>query len=116
MTVLYGRRFFPFYAFNLLAGVTDEGEFKMYGYDAVGSFDSLEYAANGSGKELITPILDSILKHPENVPDLETGKKLALTAMNCCANRDIYTGDKMELVTIFTDGTSKSEEFELRKD
>lgn len=112
---LYSKRFFPYYAFVLLAGINSKGELKMYGYDAVGSHESLNYAAQGSGKELIAPILDSLLKNQDNLPDVETGKRLALSAMNSCANRDIYTGDKMSLVTIFPDRIV-TEEFDLRKD
>lgn len=115
-TTLYGRRFFPYYAFNVLAGVTDDGQLKLYGYDAIGSFDTLEYAANGSGKEIISPILDSVLKYPENLPDLQTGEKLALTAMNSCANRDIYTGDTMDMIVLFPDGKIQEKNFDLRKD
>lgn len=115
-TLLYGRRFFPYYAFNILAGVNDQGEFKLYGYDAVGSFDSLDYVSNGSGKELILPILDSLLKNGYSHLDLPTGESLAKTAMNCCCNRDIYTGDKMDLVIIYKNGTYETKQFDLRKD
>ena len=115
-TALYGRRFFPYYAFNILAGVNDQGEFKLYGYDAVGSFDSLDYASNGSGKELILPILDSLLKNGYSNLDLTTGESLAKTAMNSCCNRDIYTGDKMDLVIIYKNGTYETKQFDLRKD
>lgn len=115
-TTLYSRRFFPYYTFNLLSGVNDNGEFKMYGYDAIGSFDSVEYASNGSGKELILPILDSILKYPDSKPDLETGEKLLLTAANSCANRDIYTGDKLDVVILFKDGRFETKQYDLRKD
>ena len=115
-TTLYGRRFFPYYTFNILAGVNNNGEFKLYGYDAVGSFDSLDYVANGSGKEQILPILDSLLKHGYDHVDAAVGESLAKTAMNCCSNRDIYTGDKMDLVILYRDGTFESKQFELRKD
>ena len=56
---LYGRRFMPFYAFNLLCGLTKEGSGTVYGYDAIGSFDSLTYGIQGSGTEMGAPLLDN---------------------------------------------------------
>ena len=112
---LYGKRFFPYYTFNVLAGVNDKGEFKMYGYDAIGSYDCLDYGANGSGKELVIPVLDSVLKYGKK-PDLETGKRLAKSAMSGCSNRDIYTGDNLHMVIIKTDGSYIEETYPLRDD
>lgn len=40
---LYMKRFFPFYTFNALAGLDENGNGMIYGYDAVGSFDKLPY-------------------------------------------------------------------------
>lgn len=113
---LYSRRFFPYYTFNLLGGVNNLGQFSLYGYDAVGSFDKIEYGANGSGRELIVPIMDSLLKNPESKPNIEKGYNLALTAMNSCANRDIYTGDYIDLVIIYPDGRVETKKEELRHD
>jgi len=115
-TLLYYKRFFPYYAFNVLAGVNSKGDLKLYGYDAIGSFDTLEYASQGSGKEIVMPILDSLLKDNQPKPDLEKGYRLALTAMNSCSNRDIYTGDSMDIVIIHKDGKIETKKSELRKD
>ena len=46
---LYGRRFMPFYAFNLLCGLDKTGKGIVFGYDAVGSYDALTYGVQGSG-------------------------------------------------------------------
>jgi 20S proteasome subunit beta 6 len=48
---LYGRRFMPFYAFNLLAGLdATTGEGIIYGYDAIGSYQPVNYGCLGSGR------------------------------------------------------------------
>ena len=59
---LYGRRFFPFYAFNALAGLDSKGAGVVYGYDAIGSYDKVVYGGQGSGSELIFPVLDKSFK------------------------------------------------------
>jgi len=56
---LYGRRFMPYYAFNLLCGLDTKGEGCVFGYDAVGSYDKLTYGVQGSGSQLGAPILDN---------------------------------------------------------
>ena len=102
---LYGRRFMPFYAFNLLCGLDANGEGCVYGYDAVGSYDKLTYGIQGSGNSLGSPILDNqFVGHNFKVKILptdqqeteDTGKDI----INSIAERDIYTGDNVEIVFV----------------
>ena len=111
---LYSRRFFPYYAFNLLCGQDDDGEFYCFHYDAVGSFEKLKYGAEGSGATLITPVLDNVLKRNKDL-NVEQAKKLVLETMNGTSCRDIYTGDKLEVITMTKTSVTK-EEFPLRND
>jgi 20S proteasome subunit beta 6 len=112
---LYGRRFFPYYAFNLLAGMKDNGEFTCYGYDAVGSFDEAPYGAQGSGNELITPVLDNIINRNPDLSE-QDAIKLVLETMNGCSCRDIFTGDKVEILVLHSSGRITVEEQPLRRD
>jgi 20S proteasome subunit beta 6 len=58
---LYSRRFFPYYAFCLIAGLDEEGKGAVYGYDAVGSYKRDDYGAMGSGQNFVVPILDNLV-------------------------------------------------------
>jgi 20S proteasome alpha/beta subunit len=46
----------------------------------------------------------------------QEAKQLVLETMNWTANRDIHTGDKVEIVTLRRDGRFTREEFPLRED
>ena len=45
---LYSRRFFPYYTFNLLAGLDENDNGVVFGYDAIGSYDKMQYGVQGS--------------------------------------------------------------------
>ena len=91
---LYMRRFFPFYAFNLLCGQKHDGNFAVYGYDAIGSYDEMSYGSQGSGVQLIAPVLDNVVKRAKLNNTQVTKQeaiKLIEEVMTGVSNRDIYT-------------------------
>ena len=62
--LLYSRRFFPLYVYNIVIGCEKDpqtGKYKglVYGYDPVGSYDSQPYGALGTAGPLLQPLLDN---------------------------------------------------------
>ena len=117
---LYGKRFFPYYAFNVLGGVNEKGEGFVFGYDAVGNFEAVKWTANGSGQQLMMPLLDNqVGKHSQLKPgpDMTAEQMIALIkeAFTCAGERDIYTGDQVEIHLITKEGIKK-EIFSLKDD
>lgn len=122
---LYYKRFFPYYSFNVLGGLDNEGKGCVYTYDAVGSYERVGYSSQGSGSTLIMPFLDNQLKSPsplllpaqDAVTPLSEAEAVDLvkTCFASATERDIYTGDKLEIVVLNKGGIHR-EYMELRKD
>lgn len=121
MTILYGHRFFPYYTFTLIGGVDESGRGAVYSFDPVGSFEREQYRAGGSAAALIQPFLDSQIGRknqsaPSDAPiTVEFAIKVAKDAFTSAAERDIYTGDNVQIWIINKEGC-KFEVFPLRRD
>merc|ERR1711920_699154 len=119
-TVLYQKRFFPYYTFNVLAGVDDAGEGAVYHYDAIGSFERVPYTTSGSGSSLVMSVLDcQIQKGNQTIETPALGKDkivdLAKDVMSSVGERDIHTGDAGEIFLVTPAGVNM-EPFDLKKD
>ncbi|CAD5171492.1 proteasome subunit beta type-1-like [Musa acuminata AAA Group] len=122
---LYYKRFFPYFTFNILGGLDSDGKGCVFTYDAVGSYERVGYSAQGTGAGLIIPVLDNQLKSPSPLllpakdavtPLLEMeAVDLVKDVFASATERDIYTGDKVEILVINASGI-RQELMELRKD
>eukprot|EP00003_Mantamonas_plastica_P028950 TRINITY_DN6775_c0_g1_i1.p1 TRINITY_DN6775_c0_g1~~TRINITY_DN6775_c0_g1_i1.p1 ORF type:complete len:256 (+),score=93.92 TRINITY_DN6775_c0_g1_i1:201-968(+) len=118
--ILYQRRFFPYYTFNVLAGLDEEGKGAVYNYDAVGSFQRVGYTVSGTGQNLIQPMLDNQInqQHQKIKSDpltMDETIDLIKDVFSTAGERDIYTGDTVEIFVITKDGV-EMQEFALKED
>lgn len=117
---LYYKRFFPYYTFNVLGGLDEEGRGAVYGYDAIGSFERIPYGVTGSASALITSVLDNQIEYKtagkmKRELTLDEMIDLVKDAYTSAGERDIYTGDSVQMAIITKEGV-KVETFALKKD
>ncbi|XP_069786917.1 proteasome subunit beta type-1 [Narcine bancroftii] len=120
-TILYSRRFFPYYVYNIIGGLDEEGKGAVYSFDPVGSYQRNAYIAGGSASAMLQPLLDNQIgyKNMESVEQLpltvEKATQLVKDVFISAAERDVYTGDCLKICTITKDGI-REESLPLRKD
>lgn len=120
--ILYSRRFFPFYTFNVLGGLDDKGEGCVFAYDAIGSFERNTCSVSGTGKSLIQPVLDNQITENNQLTrrgqplDVDGAFDLLKDAFASAGERDIYTGDTVEAYIMTPKDGIRLVTFELKKD
>lgn len=93
----------------LLAGKDDKG-FHLYNIGIDGSLSEMEdYVCDGSGMMFATGVLESSYKKNMSIDE---GVKLAVQALNAALQRDIATGNGIDILAITKDGVN----FVLRKE
>merc|ERR1712170_132192 len=121
--MLYYKRFFPYYTFNVLAGLNEQNEGIVYGYDAIGSTEEKQYGQTGSGMSMISPTLDYAINrnHDQSFKNhkpeltLVKAKNLIKMCLNGVTERDIETGDDLQIF-ILTPDKIEIESFKMRQD
>jgi len=95
---------------GFLLGGKDEKGFHLYNIGIDGSLSKMEdYVCDGSGMMFATGVLEANYKKNMSVDD---GVKLAVQVLNAAMQRDIATGNGIDILTITKEGV----QFVLRKE
>ncbi|CCO34800.1 20S proteasome subunit beta 6 [Rhizoctonia solani AG-1 IB] len=69
-TMLYAQRFFPYYVYNILSGIEEDGTGAVYSFDPVGSYEREACRAAGAAQSLVQPFLDNQASLSNPIPVL----------------------------------------------
>ncbi|EEH37945.1 proteasome component C5 [Paracoccidioides lutzii Pb01] len=122
-TILYSKRFFPYYVHAILGGIDEDGKGALYSYDPVGSYEREYCRAAGAAASLIMPFLDNQVnfknqyvagtgegnaldkqpREPQPQP-AEDALQLVNDAFTSAVERHIEVGDGLQIMLITKDG------------
>lgn len=129
--LMYERRFFPYYLSNIVVGIDSQGKGCVYSYDPIGHCERAVCRAGGSSGALLQPLLDNqvLLKNQpkadgKNVTVEEALKELtvekAIELIKDCftsaAERDIKTGDDIDITILIAGQEPRIEKHHTRRD
>lgn len=123
LNILYSRReSLIYYVFSILVGKNEEGIPTLYSFDPIGSYEEVMCRCYGSAAPMIQPLLDSIIMktNQENVVprqlDREEGIELVKKAFYSAVERDVNTGDFLQIFVYTKDSGTISDIVALRQD
>ena len=99
---------------HFIVGGVDSSGFHLYDLSPDGSIVEVDdYISSGSGSVMVFGVLETLYKKGLSV---EEGVKLAAKGINAAVQRDIASGNGIDIVTITKDGVKKvfSKEFDLK--
>ena len=120
-TILYQKRFFPYYVTAILGGLDEEGKGSLFSYDPVGSYEREQCRAAGAAASLIMPFLDNQVnfknqympgsgegheleaRKAEPLPRHEV-ERLVRDAFTSATERHIEVGDGLQMLVVTKDG------------
>lgn len=131
-TMLYAKRFFPYYVYAILAGLDEDGKGAVYSYDPVGSYEREMCRAGGAAASLIMPFLDNQVNFKNQyIPGSGEGhalqereknplprrqvEMLVKDAFDGAVERHIEVGDGLQMMVITAEGIEEHY-FSLKRD
>ncbi|KAJ8487260.1 hypothetical protein ONZ51_g4283 [Trametes cubensis] len=115
-TMLYAQRFFPYYVYNILGGIEEDGTGAVYSFDPVGSYEREACRAAGAAQSLVQPFLDNQIyfknqtaapgqSHPTHLP-LPDVLAIVIDSFTSATERHIEVGDGLEIYVVVAKGRS----------
>jgi len=110
-TMLYAKRFFPYYVYNILGGIEEDGSGAVYSFDPVGSYERETCRAAGAAQALVQPFLDNqiYLKYQKPIAgslpaQLTLQRVIALVtdSFTSATERHIEVGDGLEIYVVMS--------------
>ncbi|EMR09634.1 hypothetical protein PNEG_02218 [Pneumocystis murina B123] len=128
-TILYSRRFFPYYIYVLIVGIDENGKGAIFTFDPVGSYERVPYQAVGDSASLALPMMDNQVgfKNQYEIVDgefhlrtpvslsCEDAMKMIKDTYNSVAERHIQVGDAFQAFIVTSCGI-RIEEYQLKRD
>ncbi|KAF8516452.1 nucleophile aminohydrolase [Hysterangium stoloniferum] len=113
-TMLYAQRFFPYYVYNILSGIEEDGTGAVYSFDPVGSYEREACRAAGAAQALVQPFLDNQIYFKNQTPALGTSHpthlplrhvlELVIDSFTSATERHIEVGDGLEIYIVLARG------------
>jgi proteasome beta subunit len=101
--VLYNYKLIPMFTETIVGGYDEEGP-ALFVLDPVGSLIEEKYAAVGSGSQLALGYIEP--KYREDLK-VEEAEKIAVEAIKTVIERDVLSGDGVDVVIITREGYSE---------
>jgi len=104
--ILYANKMFPFEVGLILGGITEEEGPTLLEIGAYGSILTDKFCAVGSGQNFSYGVLEAKYK---DTLTIEEGKEIIKKAITSSINRDMASGNGIEIVVIEKEGKAKVE-------
>ncbi|KAF5361293.1 hypothetical protein D9758_010297 [Tetrapyrgos nigripes] len=123
-TMLYARRFFPYYVSNILSGIEEDGSGAVYTFDSVGSYERDTCRVAGAAQSFMQPYLDNqddwytrpsvhyknqrsthSSSRPTQLP-LSSVLSLVMDSFVNASERHVEVGDGLEIYVVLAKGSS----------
>ncbi|MGC8982769.1 MAG: archaeal proteasome endopeptidase complex subunit beta [Desulfurococcaceae archaeon] len=103
--VLYSYKLFPMFTEVIVGGYDEEGP-SLFILDPVGSIIEERYAALGSGAQIALGYIEPRYREDLSVEEAE---KMAVEAIKTVIERDVLSGDGVDLITFTKEGYTTKE-------